>query len=173
MDFISHGLIGATLGLLDKNRTKKKVLAISFFSVLPDIFQIPYYLGLGYIKHRPCYWPNIEDWTNFRGTHPVLDAFWDIPHSLFFVLIVIFPLVKFLKKTNLLIYAYILHILIDIPTHTGEWGVKIFFPFNFQIPGITDAWAWGIDYFIISWATLIVLNIGLYKFIHNSEPIIK
>jgi len=169
MDFISHGLVGITIGLLDNKKTKKKILATSFFSVLPDIFQIPYYLGLGYIKDRPFNWPKLEDWTNFRGVHPFLDAFWDIPHSFLFLVIIIIPLVKYFKKSNFYIYAYLSHILLDIPTHTGEWGVKVFYPLNIKLNGFTDAWAWDYDYFFISWASLIVLNIALYKFIHNQE----
>jgi hypothetical protein len=167
MDFLSHGLIGAAIGLLAKRPTKAVVIKAAIFGLLPDVFQIPYYLGLGHLKNRPYNWPEIADWEGFRGTHTWLDACWDIPHSFFFLFLVIIPLVKLLKQSPVLIYAYASHILFDIPTHTGEWAVKFLYPFPIRVSGLTDAWAWGWDMLAISWATLAIVIIGLYKFVYN------
>lgn len=164
MDFISHGLIGTTVGLLQKDYSKKSVLKTTFFGVLPDLFQIPYYFALGHLKNRPFNWPQVSDWDGFRGTHPWLDALWDVPHSLLFAFVLVLPLIKFFKQSNFLFYAYLVHLLIDIPTHTGEWGVRFLWPLNLKLSGLTDAWAWDYDFLVISWATLFILNVAIYKF---------
>ncbi|MBC7863859.1 MAG: hypothetical protein IAF38_12865 [Bacteroidia bacterium] len=164
MDVASHALVGVAIGLIEKNRTKKTILKTSFFSFLPDIFQLPYYLAVGNSKNRSFNWPQPEDWTGFRGTHPFLDTLWNVPHSIFFLLLVIIPIIKLSKQSNFLIIAYLSHILIDIPTHTGEWGVKFLFPFNLTVSGFTDAWAWSLNALIISWAVLFILSFCIYRF---------
>ena len=86
MDYTSHILIGISIGLLQKDATRKSIIKTSIFSVLPDIFQIPYYFFLGHIKNRAFNWPEVQDWSGFRGTHEMIDALWNIPHSFLFVL---------------------------------------------------------------------------------------
>ncbi len=169
MDYTSHILIGITVGLLEKKASRKSLIKTAFFSVLPDIFQIPYYFFLGHLKNRSFNWPEVQDWAGFRGTHPFIDALWNIPHSILFALLIIIPMVKLLKQSRFLVFAYLSHIFIDMLTHQGEWAVKFLYPLNFTSNGITDAWAWNYNFLMISWGILLVLNLALYKFIYLKE----
>ena len=164
MDIISHGLIGCAIGQFESKAKLKKVGAVGLTAMLPDFFQVPYYLILGYLHNRPYYLPLNEDWAGFRGQLPMLDLVWDIPHSLIFVIVVIIPLVKKFQLGKIFIYSYLSHIIADIPTRTGEWNVRYFFPFKFTINGITDAWTWNITYLSVSWIVLIALNLIIFKF---------
>lgn len=154
MDIVSHGLIGAALSVHPRYK-KKEILVISLFGLLPDLFQIPVYLFLGFIKNRPFWFPQNTDWIGFRDAYPVWSALWEIPHSLFFLVILIIPLVYYFKLPKIAIVSYFSHIFTDIFTHTGEWAVKPLFPIDFKIDGFTDAWAWDWRWYSISWVVLL------------------
>ena len=164
MDFVSHYLIGNIIAATRKNITRKQIITVSFFGLLPDVTQIPLYLYVGYLNHRPYWVPGNHDWAGFRDIHPIASALWDIPHSLFF-LIFIWIIVKSLKLHYLCILSYLSHILIDIPTHTGEWAVKFLYPFQIMISGFTDAWAWNFYLYPIVWAILIFSILIIMKFV--------
>lgn len=171
MDTFSHGLIGSAIGQYNGNSNLRKIGLIGLIAMLPDIFQIPYYLVLGYIKNRPFFIPYNEDWVMFRGQFPILDLLWDIPHSLLFLIIVVIPIVKFYRLNNILIISYLSHIVVDILTHTGEWNVKFLFPFNLSFDGFTDAWVWSFSYISISWLILIIINITQYQILKNKSKL--
>ena len=155
MDVVSHAILG---GMLVDSRKGRRLLGWAlFFSVLPDIFQIPIYAFLGYINQRPFWYPYTSDWGGVRAKYPLLMLWWEIPHSLFFWLLIIIPLVLLLKLPKVAAWGYFFHLFVDLFTHTGEWGVKPFFPLSFQIEGFTDAWAWNFYYFPIAWAVLLAL----------------
>jgi len=161
MDIVSHALIGRAL--VTKNDKKADIVWVSFFGALPDVFQIPLYAVVGYYHNRPYYFPENADWTGFRSAHPGWSLLWEIPHSLFFLLLIVVPAVYLLKINKLAIVSYFLHIFVDLFTHTGEWNVKPFFPLNFHINGFTDAWAWDYYFFPITWAILLILIFILDK----------
>ncbi len=163
MDIISHGLIGCLIGQFDKSASPKKVLGVGFAAMLPDFFQIPYYLVLGYLNNRPYWIPKNSDWIGFRGKLPMLDLVWDVPHSLFFLFLVVLPLVYYFRLGIVIFLGYLSHIIVDLPTHTGEWNVRYFFPFQYTINGVTDAWSWGLTSLVISWVVLAILNFGIYS----------
>lgn len=149
MDIISHILIGK---IISAYKDKKAQFWAVFFSFLPDLTQIPFFLYLGYINARPFFYPQLIDWQGARALHPFLNSVYEIPHSLFFCFLVILPVVLFLKLPKIALFAYFLHILIDIPTHkSGEWAMKPFYPFSFAFNGFTDAWAWPIWTMTILW----------------------
>ncbi len=171
MDIISHGLIGCAIGQFYCKTNVKKVGIAGMTAMLPDFFQIPYYLTLGYLCDRPFYIPYNEDWTGFRGQLPLLDLVWDVPHSLLFLVLVVVPIVKKFRLEKILILSYLSHIIADIPTHTGEWNLRYFFPLEFTINGVTDAWKWNLTYLAISWIILVVINFYIYK--KNRDEIYK
>ncbi len=156
MDSISHILIGKLLASSSKY-SKKAVLITAFFSFLPDLSSIPMYLYLGYIKMRPFWIPYNSDWNGLRESNPLRSSLWDIPHSLFFAVLIILPIVLYFKLPKIVFFAYLLHIFIDIFTHTGEWAVKPFYPFSYKIEGFTNAWFWPLWAMALSWLILIVL----------------
>jgi len=160
MDFVSHALMGRVLAS-SPTTSKRDLWVIILFSVMPDIPHIANYLYLGYIKKRPLWIPHNSDWAGFRTLHPIGSALWEIPHSVIFLVLIIVPIVLILKLPKLALVAYSLHLLVDIATHTGEWSLKLFYPFDYTIEGFTDAWAWRLPYLIISWAALAILIIIL------------
>ena len=162
MDIVSHALVGRALVTSQDKRFDRYL--VSFFGALPDVFQIPLYMFVGRLHDRPFYFPQTSDWTGVRAAYPGWSLWWDIPHSLFFLLLVVTPAVLLLKLNKLAIAAYALHLFLDLFTHTGEWGLMPFFPFSYKFSGFTDAWAWDYPYFVISWAVLIACILLLEKY---------
>ncbi|MBK9209376.1 MAG: hypothetical protein IPL71_14160 [Anaerolineales bacterium] len=99
MDIISHAIVGRML-ISKKSNTFKDLIFVPFFGALPDIFQIPLYVYIGYINSRPFFYPLTSDWNGFRDLNPLWVLWWDIPHSLFFLLLVVTPIVLLLKLNN-------------------------------------------------------------------------
>jgi membrane-bound metal-dependent hydrolase YbcI (DUF457 family) len=161
VDIVSHALMGRAL--VTKKDSKKDQILVALFGALPDFFQIPLYIFLGYLHQRPFFYPATSDWTGFREAYPTWSMWWEIPHSYFFVLLIVVPLVLFLKINKFAIAAYSLHIFLDLFTHTGEWAVKPFFPLPFMVSGFTDAWAWNYLFYPIVWAVLILMIAGIEK----------
>ncbi|HCC59736.1 MAG: hypothetical protein A2402_02630 [Candidatus Staskawiczbacteria bacterium RIFOXYC1_FULL_37_43] len=158
MDILSHILIGKIISF---NKTKVAQIWAMLFSFLPDLGQLPFYLVLGYENARPFLFPYNSDWMGARATHPFLTAMWDIPHSFIFLFLIILPVILFFKIPKIAFFAYGLHLLIDIPAHAGEWAIKLFYPLNFTMSGITDAWAWPIWGMALSWIILIIIIFAL------------
>lgn len=161
MDIVSHAIIGRAV--VTPKSTRKEASIIVFFAILPDIFQIPTYIFLGYVNNRFLFFPHNDDWIGFRDAYPHWSQLWEIPHSLFFLIAIIWPVMVWLKLPKVVMLAYFLHIFVDIFTHTGEWAVKPFYPLNFTIEGFTDAWAWHFYFYPISWVLLGVVVIILDK----------
>lgn len=159
MDVVSHALVGRMF--ISKREKKNDIWLVSLAGALPDFFQIPLYIFVGYIHNRPYYFPMNSDWVGVRAEYPTWYMLWDIPHSLLFLLFVITPLVLYFKLNKLIILAYFSHIFLDIFTHTGEWALKPFFPFQLEISGFTDMWAWNYWSYLLVWGMLIAIIYGI------------
>jgi len=153
MDIISHALIGKIFCYFDK-KAKNKNWQIILFSILPDFVIFPFYIVLGKENQRFLWIAQNQDWTGASLTHPILTDTYNITHSIIFALLVILPVILFFKLPKSAFYVYLVHIIVDIFTHTGEWAIKIFYPFNFSINGFTDVWIWPFSSMIILWAML-------------------
>ncbi len=153
MDFIAHGLIGVAVAV-PLAKTPEEAAWIVGFSFLPDILQIPLYLFVGHKEKRRFWIPHRIDWSGIRRKFPVWSRLWEIPHSLLFVLFIILPVIIIFNISWLALLAYVIHIIFDIFTHTKEWAVKLFYPFNFKIVGFTDAWAWEYKHWLLTWIVL-------------------
>ena len=171
MDIISHSLIGKILSIPYKN-SRKRFIGIIFFSVLADIISIPLYFYVGQIKNRFLWLPQNNDWIGLRELHPYWSLFYDIPHSFFFLLLIIIPLAIFFRIPKITIIAYLLHLLTDLFTHTGEWALKPFYPLNYKFEGLTDAWAWPLSSMIISWLILFFI-IFLFSLFFSKKSFYK
>lgn len=159
MDIISHILIGKIISF---NKNLKTQIWAMFFSFLPDLFQLPAYIYLGYINNRMFFIPKNIDWNHTRNLYPFLHAItWEIPHSIFFAVIIILPIILFFKLPKIALFAYIFHLIIDIPTHSGEWAMKPFYPSNYTFNGFTDVWAWPIWAMALLWIVLIFIILFL------------
>ena len=155
MDFISHVLVGKLFQVksqLDSLKHKLIVIAAAFAPDIPVMFV---YLLLGHEKGRAFWIPHNSDWIGIRFSHPGWAAMWEIPHSLFFVLLIVIPFVLYFRWPKIAIASYMSHIALDLFTHTGEWGIKLFYPLDFVVNGFTDAWAWPPLYMAISWLILL------------------
>jgi membrane-bound metal-dependent hydrolase YbcI (DUF457 family) len=158
MDIISHLLVGRALAELG-NYSPSQITAITLFAALPDAPQIPLYAYVGYKHKRFLDVPKNSDWLreHFRDKHPFWSALWEVPHSLWFLLFVVTPVVIFFKLPLMAAVAYGSHLLADIFTHKGEWAVKIFYPFKKKIHGYTNGWAWNIQSMLALWVILLFI----------------
>ncbi len=146
MDIISHGIVGAMAGSAHKPE-KRDITFATLFSILPDISLIVPYFVLGFIKNRFLWIPSDLSWDAFRVAHSGLTILWDISHSIFFLLFIIVPLVLIFKWPRITIFAYLLHIIIDTFTHSGDWILSPFYPLKIVISGPINAWIlpwWGL-----------------------------
>lgn len=143
MDIVSHLLIGRALAELG-NYSPSQVAAITLFAALPDAPQVPLYLYVGYKHKRFMDIPKNSDWLreHFRSRHPSWAALWEVPHSLWFLLFIVTPLVVYFKLPLMAAVAYGLHLAADIFSHKGEWAVKPLYPLKFKAHGYTNGWAW-------------------------------
>jgi len=163
MDIISHALIGKIFCFFDKKAENRNFWVI-LFSIIPDFVLIPFYFVLGYQNNRFLWIAKNQDWAGASLTHPILTNIYNVTHSIFFALLIILPIVLFFKMPKSAFFVYLFHIIIDIFTHTGEWTIKIFYPFNFDIDGFSDAWAWPIYLMVVSWLILLSIILYLNKF---------
>jgi len=162
MDIISHGLIGGLLSV--KQKSKKNIFWVVFFSVLADLFFIPAFFYLGHTNKRFLWIPANSDWLNFSFYHPYLDILATISHSFIFAFLIILPLIFLFKLPKMAFFAYLIHIFIDILTHTGEFNIKLFYPLSdWAIGGFTDAWGWPIWQMSISWIIISAILIFALK----------
>jgi hypothetical protein len=158
MDIVSHLLVGRALAELG-NYSPPQVAAITLFAALPDVPQAPLYLYVGYKHKRFLDIPKNSDWLreHFRSRHPFWAALWEVPHSLWFLLFIVTPLVVYFKLPLMAAVAYGSHLAADIFSHKGEWAVKPFYPFKFKAHGYTNGWAWNIFSMAVSWAILLLI----------------
>ncbi len=165
MDVITHLLIGEALALPTQS-TLRDNLIVALFSLLPDTTQIPLYLHIGFINKRWLWFPRNSDWlkNHFRNKHPAWSALWEIPHSIIFFSLVIVPLVVIFDLPKMAAISYFSHIFVDLFTHTTEWGVKPFYPFNYKFKGFTDVWSWRFSKLAWLWTIfgILVISLKLY-----------
>jgi len=172
MDIISHALIGKIFCFFDKkvkglNPKTNKNWVVIFFAMLPDFVLIPFYAILGKENERFLWIAQNQDWVGSSIAHPLLTDIYNVTHSVFFASLIILPVVLILKLRKSAFFVYLTHIFIDIFTHRGEWTTKFLFPYDFNINGFTNAWAWPVVSMIISWiilwAIILYLNIFFKK----------
>jgi hypothetical protein len=159
MDIISHALVGNVLKEASgahSLRNKLIIVSFAFVADIPGLLVV--YPLLGHEKGRAYWIPHDSDWVGVHAAHPYWAAIWEIPHSFFFLGLIVVPLVLWLRWPRIAIASYISHILLDLPTHTGEWVERPFYPFGMTVKGFTDAWAWPFSYWIVSWAALIAMG---------------
>lgn len=166
MDVISHALIGKIFCYFDKKaRGLSQQFWVIFFSTMPDLVLIPFYIVLGKNNQRFLWIAQNQDWNGASTAYPFLTSLYNSTHSIFFAFLIILPIVFLLKLPKSAFFVYLFHIIIDIFTHTGEWAIKPFFPLNnFEINGFSDVWAWPIWVMALSWIVLILIIFSLNIF---------
>ncbi|MBT3814687.1 hypothetical protein HOE37_02580 [Candidatus Woesearchaeota archaeon] len=147
MDYFAHGLWSYILF----NKTKKPLYAI-LFGILPDTFSWLIYMFFRIFTGSLAFGkPNLN-------TIPAwMDTLYGLSHSL-----VIFSLVAVIvylvyKKIPIYMWAWPIHILIDIPTHSRDFlPTPFLWPIsNWAFPGIS----WGTSWLFISYWSLIIVSL--------------
>lgn len=166
MDIVSHGLWG---GLAFGRKNRNSYLWAFGIGVMPDLLSFGIYTAgdvLGLVSG--------PEWGNGLPDPKIIPDFvytlYNITHSLI-IFAVVFGLLWFLKKKIFLpLFAWGLHILLDIPTHSSAFFPTPFlWPLSdFKISGV----GWGQP--IIFFPNLILLALGYIawlvqkKFFRNS-----
>ncbi len=146
MDSLFHALVGAFIGECAPKSIKNRRLKGALASMSPDLLNIPCYLYLGFKSNSTLWYPKPEA---FYENPWILDhwtwAGWNLTHSLLFWGIIVMPLIRRAKWTPLFGAAYLSHLLLDLPSHSGIWSVQPLWPFNWLLQGWFDAWAWNLQ----------------------------
>ncbi len=140
MDYLAHGL----WSYIFFHNIKKPWKAV-FFGVLPDTLSWLIY----------SFYIVFSSETFFGRPHPELVPDWvmalyNITHSIVFFVVVVLVcwlIFKHWKKIPLFIYAYPIHILLDIPTHSRAFlPTPFLWPLSdWKFPGIS----WGEPWFMV------------------------
>ena len=160
MDLVTHALSGVVFSQSKKYSRFEKA-EIIFWSVFPDIGQIPQYLFLGFLKDRSFYLPWDQDWSGFPESYPLMWLLWVIPHCLGLFLLIA-PFFFILKRPKMGLFAYFFHLVFDMFTHTGEFSMQLFYPLPYKFVGYSDAWKWPVHRMFLIWG-VIILGLLIYK----------
>ena len=170
MDVVSHALVGVLVAMAAGVRLWRHRAAMGLVAAAPDAPVAIVYLLLGRAHDRPFWIPLHSDWEGVRAAHPVWSALWEAPHSLLFLALVVVPLVLHFRLPRVAIAAYASHLLLDLPTHTGEWAVAPLYPLPWRVEGWTDAWAWPPLQWAASWAVLLALVLLVDRWLRRRAP---
>jgi hypothetical protein len=153
MDTLAHGLWSFLL--FHKQRWKYWAL---FFGLLPDLSSWTIYLFYNIITGSFARGPpdpfNVPDW---------VWTLYGLSHSIFIFMIVFVALWLIFKKIQWIIIPWIIHILMDVPTHSRE-----FLPTPFLWPISTwyfPGFSWGNGWFLIPNYSLLIIGY-LYFFVY-------
>lgn len=169
MDILAHtlwanyGVRIANKKIKDNNKKvpKIKVFWTSFFGIFPDLFAftIPFVIGIYSILITG------ESFSSMRSHHGPVGGFniagtlYQYSHSLV-IWATVFIIIWFLyKRPRFELFGWLLHILIDIPSHAIEfYPTPFLFPFSeYRFPyGVS----WGNKYYmIINYSLLLIVSI--------------
>ncbi len=159
MDVLYHGVTGFAVA---KIMGSPDILPAAAAAIAPDILGIiPFYYFK--VKHAPKTSPYAFIRALWKTTNAnVFDNNIDRGTYLFFHSFAILP---FVALTSYLLYpaswpiltlAYSTHILIDIPTHDGDFATQFLYPFS-PIHYEGKNWAKHPTEFLVFWAALIAL----------------
>jgi len=171
MDIISHALWSGALFKSINLKLKKKKFSFwwaAFWGMFPDVFAfvIPFIIFIPIIILQDGF--NLSNLATTIQSPPystIVEMLYSISHSLIIFAIVFLLIWLIFRKPIYLLFGWLLHILIDIPTHLiGHFATPMFWPLsNFKINGLIY---WREPAFMIA---DIVLLIIVYAIILNKE----
>lgn len=163
MDIISHGLWG---GAAFGRRSKRAFWTAFGFGIGPDLASF----GLFFVQR----WLGLAPALDFRHGPPdpslvpaYVHALYDVTHSLVIALVVIGIVWLVRKKLLLVMLAWPLHVLVDIPTHGGDFFPTPFlWPIsNFHVDGIP----WGNPLIWYPNLALLAITCGIWWYRHRNR----
>jgi len=151
MDFISHGLWG---GIAFGRKNKINFWWSFFIGIAPDILSFGVFFAmtiLGFVD-RPNFGVGPHDSNSFPS---IIYILYNITHSLIIFGVIFLMVWIILKKPFLPLFAWGIHIILDIFTHSFD-----FFPTPFLWPISDfklDAWMWGSYWIFIPNVVLLII----------------
>jgi len=174
MDIFSHGLwVGAAAkGINIKNKKPIRVWLAAAFGVFPDLFAftIPFawMIGSQIFDFIPTVQPIRPGYPQVTDNYSILLS--DIAHNLYnishslFIFFLVFGLIWFFRKKPLWeMGGWIIHIIMDIPSHTLDfYPTPFLWPFSdFMINGTR----WGTKEFMIGNYGALIIVYGIIYFL--------
>lgn len=156
MDVLYHGLVGAVIA---ERTSAPSPLPAILSALLPDVVgTVPFYafkLLRALQRPGPMNLRNLyADCMSNTFTNRIDKTAYRFTHS--FVTALLYSLILFTWFRDIWLPAslgYISHILIDIPTHDGEFAARIFYPyFRVKIAGVN--WTSNPALFLLFWGVL-------------------
>lgn len=152
MDELAHALWA--YGILNKSRHPWLVI---LFAVLPDIIIFAPLMIYGLITKSFQFGP-----PDTSKIPPIVFIGYNITHSFITVALVFLVIYLVRKKIYLFLYAWPIHILLDIPTHTKEFFPTVFlYPLSgFYVDGISWAskWFMALNYSLLALLFIFILG---------------
>jgi hypothetical protein len=148
MEIVAHGLWAGAAAVAARKKTKARFHMgwVLFWAVFPDVFAFGPAIAFGL-------------WLRLIGSGPVGHVHFGLPlyqagHSLI-VFLAVFGLASALARRPLFaMLGWLLHILIDIPTHSfSYYATRFLWPVSdFRIDGIAwwTRWFWAATYFALA-----------------------
>lgn len=171
MDIISHALWSGALFKSINIKSKKKRFNFwwaAFWGIFPDTFAfiIPYIIFFAIIISQSGF--NISRLSTAIESPPystIVKMLYNISHSIIIFAIVFLLVWLVFRKPIWILFGWLLHILIDIPTHTiGHYATPMLWPIsNFKINGLIY---WREPLFMIIDIVLLIL---VYMWIFRAE----
>lgn len=173
MDILAHSLwTAASAKALNNHKKTKKPLSIkiaAFWGVFPDLFAftVPFlYIIWQYTSGawNGSDFPQLPQSSHFEpGAHEMLPVFqtatrlYNVSHSAVVFAIVFFIFWYIRKKPYWELFGWLLHIFIDIPTHTYQfYPTPVFWPlFGWKFDGVP----WSLPWFMVLNYSLLFITI--------------
>jgi len=168
MDIFSHGLwAGAAAKALNKREGKPRinVWAMALWGAFPDLFAF----GVPFVWIVWSVAFGGHQFSDFGGRPPIAeptnpDTQWlfqlshmlyNVSHSLFIFAVVFFVVWFLFKRARLELLGWLLHIIMDVPTHTyAFYPTPVFWPlFDWKFNGFS----WGQPWFLVLNYSLLLL----------------
>lgn len=177
MDILAHGLWSSLVAKAANKALRQaqrvKIRRAVFWGVFPDIFTfaLPFIVVFWYLATGQMHWadfPKPDTAGAAAPAHPIKilgfthNPLYEISHSIIVFLIVFAVFSLIYKRPLLELLAWLLHILIDIPTHSYQfYPTPAFWPlWDWKFNGIV----WANPYFLLAnYAALLIVYLLIRK----------
>jgi membrane-bound metal-dependent hydrolase YbcI (DUF457 family) len=166
MDVFSHGLWSGALFKFFNIRLKKKFSfwKAVFWGMFPDVFAfaIPFAMMFFYAISGQIDFSNLPHPSSVEPAIPQIDSLFQMSNSLYNIShsIIVFTIIFIIaylifKKPVWILGGWLLHILIDVPTHSYQfYPTPIFWPIS---SWKFDGFGWANEWFLIADAVLLII----------------
>lgn len=169
MDIFSHAFWAAGIfKILNLKGFKFKVWKAALWGIFPDLFTftIPFIFGFVSMIFLGSSLPHSvfsETSLLFKFTM----ILYGLSHSIIIFLLVVLLLYLIFKKIYWVMFGWLIHILVDIPSHGQEWATPFLWPFSSPVLGVSwwmNRWVIALNYSLLLLVYIsIIIMIGLKK----------